>query len=282
MIFEHDKTTGKITASLPGDTLAQVYECEPEVCMNPVCDCNEVFLDFERLGESHFMGFNIKDRSLIGRDNPSTLDDFANQVFEQMDESDFNTIKEIYVFHKKYGTEHDDYSQILVKFPKEDIEQNGDMVTYNEVLPYAKVFDITLEGTHYALEENYCVKNKCSCSELLLLFYPILKENTDDYTHSETGDLEFFVRVDYQSKSWTLDEDSPASTLDIASVQSAMESQYPEFYDVVKIRLQRMKLLYSNYQKSLPSEKIQKVGRNDPCKCGSGKKYKKCCGRLEA
>jgi preprotein translocase subunit SecA len=24
--------------------------------------------------------------------------------------------------------------------------------------------------------------------------------------------------------------------------------------------------------------KGQKVGRNDPCPCGSGKKYKKCCG----
>ena len=25
--------------------------------------------------------------------------------------------------------------------------------------------------------------------------------------------------------------------------------------------------------------KPKKVGRNDPCPCGSGKKYKKCCGR---
>lgn len=25
--------------------------------------------------------------------------------------------------------------------------------------------------------------------------------------------------------------------------------------------------------------RIMKVGRNDPCPCGSGKKYKKCCGR---
>ena len=25
--------------------------------------------------------------------------------------------------------------------------------------------------------------------------------------------------------------------------------------------------------------KGNKVGRNDPCPCGSGKKYKKCCGR---
>ena len=24
---------------------------------------------------------------------------------------------------------------------------------------------------------------------------------------------------------------------------------------------------------------VQKAGRNDPCPCGSGLKYKKCCGR---
>jgi preprotein translocase subunit SecA len=26
---------------------------------------------------------------------------------------------------------------------------------------------------------------------------------------------------------------------------------------------------------------VKKVGRNDPCPCGSGKKYKKCCGQNE-
>jgi preprotein translocase subunit SecA len=25
--------------------------------------------------------------------------------------------------------------------------------------------------------------------------------------------------------------------------------------------------------------KDKKIGRNDPCPCGSGKKYKKCCGK---
>lgn len=28
-----------------------------------------------------------------------------------------------------------------------------------------------------------------------------------------------------------------------------------------------------------PRPKAEKIGRNDPCPCGSGKKYKKCCGR---
>ena len=33
--------------------------------------------------------------------------------------------------------------------------------------------------------------------------------------------------------------------------------------------------------KKQPIKKGQKVGRNDPCPCGSGKKYKKCCGMHE-
>lgn len=34
-------------------------------------------------------------------------------------------------------------------------------------------------------------------------------------------------------------------------------------------------------QKQQPVHVAKKVGRNDPCPCGSGKKYKKCCGRFE-
>ena len=29
-------------------------------------------------------------------------------------------------------------------------------------------------------------------------------------------------------------------------------------------------------------QKRMKIGRNDPCPCGSGKKYKKCCGESQA
>ena len=34
-------------------------------------------------------------------------------------------------------------------------------------------------------------------------------------------------------------------------------------------------------EKKQPVRKGKKIGRNDPCPCGSGKKYKKCCGRFE-
>ena len=32
--------------------------------------------------------------------------------------------------------------------------------------------------------------------------------------------------------------------------------------------------------KAKPVRTGPKVGRNDPCTCGSGKKYKQCCGKL--
>ena len=37
--------------------------------------------------------------------------------------------------------------------------------------------------------------------------------------------------------------------------------------------------LYKKEKSSHTIVKAPKVGRNDPCPCGSGKKYKKCCGR---
>jgi uncharacterized protein YecA (UPF0149 family) len=36
-----------------------------------------------------------------------------------------------------------------------------------------------------------------------------------------------------------------------------------------------------NAPKLKPIKAELKVGRNDPCPCGSGKKYKKCCGKME-
>ena len=41
---------------------------------------------------------------------------------------------------------------------------------------------------------------------------------------------------------------------------------------------ERRKELYKEQKKSGTVVKDKKVGRNDPCPCGSGKKYKNCCG----
>ena len=42
---------------------------------------------------------------------------------------------------------------------------------------------------------------------------------------------------------------------------------------------EEQKILYKEQKESTTVRKEKKVGRNDPCPCGSGKKYKKCCGK---
>ena len=41
----------------------------------------------------------------------------------------------------------------------------------------------------------------------------------------------------------------------------------------------KMKEIAKEYKKSKTVIKGKKIGRNEPCPCGSGKKYKHCCGR---
>ena len=34
-----------------------------------------------------------------------------------------------------------------------------------------------------------------------------------------------------------------------------------------------------NKAKKATPKRVKKIGRNEPCPCGSGKKYKNCCGK---
>ncbi|WP_235988914.1 SEC-C metal-binding domain-containing protein [Aquibacillus kalidii] len=49
-------------------------------------------------------------------------------------------------------------------------------------------------------------------------------------------------------------------------------SKLPEYYERKYLDLE------SDETEQVPVVNERKIGRNDPCFCGSGKKYKKCCG----
>ena len=50
-------------------------------------------------------------------------------------------------------------------------------------------------------------------------------------------------------------------------------------WDTLLTREKRDELFKAEKSSHTIVRKEKKVGRNDPCPCGSGKKYKKCCGR---
>lgn len=48
-----------------------------------------------------------------------------------------------------------------------------------------------------------------------------------------------------------------------------------------EIRRQSALLDLPDDDTSVPVRRERKIGRNEPCPCGSDKKYKRCCGNLE-
>lgn len=51
----------------------------------------------------------------------------------------------------------------------------------------------------------------------------------------------------------------------------------PQWIDI--LGEDKMKEIAKKYKQSKTVVKGKKIGRNEPCPCGSGKKYKHCCGR---
>jgi hypothetical protein len=67
----------------------------------------------------------------------------------------------------------------------------------------------------------------------------------------------------------------PAKSLAMAAIQAGIDPTDPAEMDLFVEAYNQM--LMRQYNRSTPPQ--PKVGRNDPCPCGSGKKYKKCCGQ---
>lgn len=65
------------------------------------------------------------------------------------------------------------------------------------------------------------------------------------------------------------------------ALQSSIEQEIPDIYMALRKQHARLKEIYASCRKrrqAASEPPLQpKVGRSDPCPCGSGKKFKKCC-----
>lgn len=92
----------------------------------------------------------------------------------------------------------------------------------------------------------------------------------------------------------SLKEENPIETMDedtVVSLAFDKEKLYKNMVDAKAEWLyelpqwdsiftkERQKELYKEQKNSTTIRKPKKIGRNDPCPCGSGKKYKQCCGK---
>lgn len=81
-----------------------------------------------------------------------------------------------------------------------------------------------------------------------------------------------------------LSEDSAVSLeIDFEKLYfNMLEAKAPWLYEIEAwdgiLSAEKREEITRSYKDS-KTVRVEKVGRNDPCPCGSGKKYKKCCGK---
>ena len=83
------------------------------------------------------------------------------------------------------------------------------------------------------------------------------------------ADILEFTDEDRQSPAYAAYNELPAVTPDDGDLESALQCIVAGVYALKKAWLPNRPLRHD----------APKVGRNDPCPCGSGKKYKQCCGK---
>jgi hypothetical protein len=198
--------------------------------------------------------------------------DPAKAIANEISKADWDRLWGFYLGAKRHLTEHADTDQIDAHFPPGD----GSMVGYYEILPYAKPIEFTLGAQTWLLDDQHCVRANCSCQEAALSFFELRPSAQHSGIASEPT---LCIRYAYdtgQIEPLSGAKDGRWSGQDFVD---ALREVLP---DLDPVLAKRQALLRRLYRRALSRKTIRlqapKPGRNDPCPCGSGKKYKKCCG----
>jgi len=188
-----------------------------------------------------------------------------------------------YCFEDKQSIgENMDVADIKGEFPLDLLEDDAQLVGYKDVFPFAPVFEFEYEGKQWAVTDAYCVEPTCSCREALLEFLSFGDESGDKLEIAKAIPA---VRYDYRSGKVEVVDPPVAGQPTIRDLVGSLRSAHPSLPVTLREHHARMKSLYRRtlIDKGLlapvHTRAEPKVGRNDPCPCGSGKKYKKCCGK---
>lgn len=219
-------------------------------------------------------GWKVTDKKRLNK--KLAVDEMVKEFMKQIDE-----LKEKLITHtmkaKEYGRQHylEYMSDHVVK-----MLLDGEMVAYAEI--FGSVDSNTLsfqriEGEKWFIDDQYCSNPKCQCNDAVLSFIKV-------DSSKKTQKPEFTVRMNLKDFKFVVEYSTCEKEL-ISEIIKNLHKSRPELFTVLKRRYKEIKEAGKETIKKYKADPLQearskiKIGRNDPCPCGSGKKYKKCCGR---
>lgn len=254
-------------------------------CVNPACSCTDVVLSFIELADDGYLmnewftirldmnSWKVTDKKKVSKKIgiDEMIKEFMNDIDKLKDKLLIHAMKA-----KEYGRKH--YLEYIY-------DSNVKMLLDGEMVAYAEIFgsldfdllsfELTM-GEKWFIDDQYCSNPKCQCNDAVLSFIKI-----DDSV--KTQKPEFAVRMNLKDFKYVI-EYNQCGTEKINEIIKYLRDKKPELFAVLRRRYQEIKVASKEVIKKFNLETMKdsqanvKIGRNDPCPCGSGKKYKRCCG----
>jgi SEC-C motif len=266
-----------------GELAGRRYRFEAVVCENPTCRCDHITLKcFTEVPEASLRAPIVASLEMdLERQEITNLQELkadptaravATAVAAESGEETWSQLQRIYWELKQYWTEHTDLEQVEISFPPEAL--TGAMVGYPDVFPFARRLEFTHAQEPWLSDDQYCCSPKCLCQEAVLSFIR-LSERAGREPLRPTLSLSYEYREG--KVGWVDPEKNPR-----CSEQDLLESLKNARPDLDSLLAQRQGLLRRLCGRTVKRQTLPtaapKIGRNDPCPCGSGKKWKRCCG----
>ena len=141
----------------------------------------------------------------------------------------------------------------------------GETLCYSSIFGRDSIIPLSFNENNFEVHDSYCVNPLCECSEVILIFHI-----------KGPGSLPPYCKVVYDYKLNKIKE-TDLNNKEAKEIIYNLLNKDKEFFQ--KRHQELKKEVRPNISKKLFKNSIKKlkIGRNEPCPCGSGKKYKKCC-----
>jgi hypothetical protein len=259
-------------------------------CVNPQCDCTEISLHFVELDTNNSLKdslgtarLNINNWELTDINIINKTSITRKVIAEFCRELDQETKA---LFLERFA-ESKAFSKTNLPDPVDDLAlENGSCFGYVEVYGEKDIekFSFKYKDKSYFVDDQYCTEPNCTCNEAILTFFEIVPGR-------KTQEAEFAIRLDLSKGAYQEEFNASVNKNTMIEIFDCFKNHFNNDFSLLRTRYLQMKEFGKKRgqrrEQILETQKPKqitrsKVGRNDPCPCGSGKKYKKCCYQNEA
>lgn len=266
-------------------TFRGVYMAGMGVCEDPSCPCTVVTIGCKAsdpapdalMGVPYMFSLDLDTRKLVKtptREGHQDSTEFGRSFVRELEEADWAHLRDIFLSAKRSLTENLNPEKVKYQFYASEIEDKSIMISYINVFPFEDKLHFTCDSREHLVSDYYCLKSSCRCKDVHLVFH---EQSADSRSNSPiAGSLTY----SYDSQTHRFDEDSRRVLERVEILFHSLKTARPDLASVIRKRHKTLRLLYGkSLLKNHPPSSPLKVGRNDPCPCGSGRKFKHCCGR---